>query len=89
MSQPQTSPKEQLIRALYMVMYCVIFYLVWLISITIAVLQLLSSLIFKNSNRNLEVFGQSLSIYAQDIVRFVTYNTDKKPFPMDSWPTGK
>jgi len=85
--QPQTAQiKDHLIRVAYMVMYCIIFYIAWFILIAIGILQLLSNIIFKNPNNNLTTFGLSLSIYIQQIVRFVTYNTEDKPFPLDSWP---
>lgn len=84
-----TTTNAPWIRGLYIVMYFVIFYILWMVLVAVAVLQFLSSVFFKTPNKNLENFGQSLSIYVHDIIQYVTYNTEKKPYPFANWPTTK
>jgi hypothetical protein len=38
-------------------------------------------------NAPLREFGQSLAIYSYQIVRYLTFNTEERPFPFDqTWP---
>ncbi|MCH8277893.1 MAG: DUF4389 domain-containing protein, partial [Proteobacteria bacterium] len=40
-------------------------------------------------NRQLQQVGQSIAAYVYDIIRYLTFNTDQKPFPMGGdWPAG-
>ena len=40
-------------------------------------------------NRQLQQAGQSLATYIYQIVRFLTFNTDERPFPLGGeWPSG-
>jgi len=40
------------------------------------------------TNEPLRDFGQSLAIYTYQIVRYLTFNTNERPFPFDQdWPT--
>lgn len=39
------------------------------------------------TNDNLKQFGQQLATYTYQIVRYLTYNTEERPFPFDlDWP---
>jgi len=41
------------------------------------------------TNKALEQLGQSLATYTYQIVRYLTYNTEERPFPFDlDWPDG-
>lgn len=37
-------------------------------------------------NTRLLAFGEALGIYLYQVVRFLTYNSEEKPFPFRSWP---
>jgi hypothetical protein len=40
-------------------------------------------------NVQLRAFGQSLATYAYQIVTYLTFNTEVRPFPFDAeWPEG-
>ena len=49
------------------------------------VLQIGWSLITSERNQELQRFGGQLADYVHDIVDFLTYNSERKPFPFDSW----
>jgi len=41
------------------------------------------------TNKLLEKFGQSLAAYTYQIIRYLTFNTEERPFPFDlDWPSG-
>jgi hypothetical protein len=39
-------------------------------------------------NERLSRFGLSLAIYTYQIVSYLTFNTERQPFPFTDWPTG-
>ena len=39
------------------------------------------------TNQKLKVFGKSLSTYTNQIILYLTFNTEERPFPFDiDWP---
>lgn len=74
------------LRLLFMVLFAVILYVAAMVISVLVALQFLFSLISGKDNRNLRHFGQSLAQYIYQTLRFLTYNSEDKPFPFDDWP---
>jgi hypothetical protein len=52
-------------------------------------LQIFWVLFTGETNKPLEKFGQSLATYNYQIIRYLTFNTEKRPFPFYlDWPAG-
>jgi len=55
----------------------------------VVVLQFFHVLFTGETNKRLERLGQSLATYTYQIIRYLTFNTEERPFPFDAdWPTG-
>lgn len=55
----------------------------------VVLLQFFWVLFTGRTNVRLLSFGQSLATYTYQIVRYLTYNTEERPFPFDAdWPAG-
>ena len=55
----------------------------------VVVLQFFWVLFTGNTNPSLENFAQSLATYTYQIIRYLTFVSDERPFPFDSdWPIG-
>lgn len=55
----------------------------------VVLLQFFSVLFTAETNKPLVSFGQSLATYTYQIVRYLTFNTEQRPFPFDlDWPDG-
>ena len=55
----------------------------------VVLLQFFSVLFTADTNKPLVTFGQSLATYTYQIVRYLTFNTEQRPFPFDlDWPDG-
>lgn len=78
--------KDDLIRGLYLILFLVLSRVVSICVALIAVFQLVCSLVLRKPNENAKRFGNDLSIYLAEIVQFLSYNTDNKPWPFSSWP---
>jgi hypothetical protein len=54
----------------------------------VVVIQFFCVLLTGETKSELKSFGHSLAIYSYQIVEFLTFNSEKKPFPLDNaWPT--
>ncbi len=49
------------------------------------VFQFLSKLLTSKANEQLKTFGAEVGIYLSSIVRFLTFETEDKPFPYAPW----
>ncbi len=82
----QKHVKNDLIRGVFMLLFLVVSRIVSICVVLIAVFQLLCSLIVRKPNDNAMRFGKDLSCYLAEIVEFLSYNIDKKPWPFSPWP---
>lgn len=73
------------LRALYMVVFAVLYSIAEIVIAAVVLLQFLITLVTGNSNSNLLKFGAQLSAYAYRIFLFLTFNTEDKPFPFVAW----
>ena len=74
------------IRGLFMLLYSFIFYVAIHIFIVVIIFQFCVVLISGKLNERLLPIGQSLSMYLYQILLYISYNSDEKPFPFESWP---
>ena len=81
--------KEKWLRGLNMLIFIAIKYIMsWLI-LLIAIFQFAVDIIIGQPNEKLVAFTEGLNHYYYQILNFLTYNTEEKPFPFASWPSKK
>ncbi len=74
-------------RLVYMLIFTVILSVSRLLTFLIAFIQFFIVLFSGNANSKLQGFGHTLGVYLSEIVDFLSYYTDEKPFPFDKeWP---
>ena len=53
----------------------------------VVVMQFFWVLISGETNQKLKSFGQALATYTMQIIQYLTFNTEERPFPFDAdWP---
>ena len=72
------------LRLLFMIFFAIVFNVAALIGALIVVTGFLFVLLTGEPNKKLKRAGQVLAIYLADIVSYLTYNTDTRPFPFDT-----
>ncbi|MFW5442852.1 MAG: DUF4389 domain-containing protein [Methylococcaceae bacterium] len=72
-------------RIFFILVFTVIVGLVRILLWAVIFLQIASSLITGEPNKNILAFGSKLSAYLYHILLFLTYNTDSLPFPFQDW----
>ncbi len=76
------------LRFLFMLVFCVLVGVASLVGTVVVVLGFLWVLFTGEPNRRLVNAGQSIAMYVYEIVRYLTFNTDIRPFPFDAdWPS--
>ena len=78
---------DKWIRLFFMVIFAIINYFVRLVILAVAIFQFLTVLFVNRVNDHLIKFGNNLSTYSYQIMMFLTYNSDEKPFPFLAWPS--
>ena len=76
---------NQWIRILYMVLFWVVLYFSMMVAGALIFIQVLFALITGSENKNLRDFSVGLIKYINQILLFLTYNEDRKPFPFAAW----
>jgi len=76
---------NQWIRILYMVLFWIVLYFSMVVTGVLIFIQVLFALITGEDNKNLRNFSADLTKYINQILLFLTYNEDRKPFPFAAW----
>lgn len=75
-------------RGLFILIYAVIFYflfgLIWLV----VIFQFFIKLITGALNRPLLDFSDALNRYVSQILLYITFKSEQRPFPFSPWPGG-
>ncbi|MBT3710014.1 MAG: DUF4389 domain-containing protein [Gammaproteobacteria bacterium] len=74
------------IRALYMLLFAIVYSVAEAIIVLLAIFQFVALLITGQVNELLLRFGKNLSVFMFDILEFQTFNSEIKPFPFSPWP---
>lgn len=77
------------LRLVYMVFYFVVFNVVEILIAAVVLFQVIMTLFTGSRNQRAMDFGAQLGMYAYQILQYLTYNSDKAPFPFSEWPSGR
>ena len=78
--------KESWQRVLFTILFWLIFSVSQFVLGAVVIAQCIFSLVGGKPNDHLLNFGDSLGKYIHEILRFVTYNTEQRPFPFTDFP---
>ncbi len=73
-------------RLIYMVLFAVIYRIAEVVLFAVVVIQFLFKLLTGGANQQLRVAGQNLGAYIRDIILFLTFATEDRPYPFGPWP---
>ncbi len=72
-------------RLIHMIVLIIAFNIAELVIGAVVVFQFLSKLLIGKVNAHLKAFGAEIGVYLSCIVRFLTFETEDKPFPYAPW----
>lgn len=77
------------LRLFFMIVVAFLWAVARIVTVAVVFLQFFWVLFTGAANEKLLQFGTSLATYGYEIVRYLTFNTEERPFPFDTdWPTG-
>ena len=77
------------IRLAFMAISALLLSVTSLVGTIVVVLGFFWVLFTGEVNRQIQQVGQSIAAYVYELIRYLTFNTDEKPFPMGGdWPSG-
>jgi len=75
-------------RFLFMIVVAVLFWLGVLVGIIVILLQFFWVLFTGKTKKEFSAVGRQLAEYSREIVLYMSFNTDERPFPFDrDWPS--
>jgi len=78
------------LRLVFMLVIFVIYAVSRFVVLAVVVLQFLWVLFTAETNKQLGELGQSLATFTYQVIRYLSFNSDERPFPFDlEWPPGK
>ena len=88
MDEVETNEREKpgVIRALYTILFLIIIRLISMVLFVIVITQYIYSWLTGEPNDKLLYFTEGLAEYSRQLVSYVGFNTDEKPWPVGEWP---
>jgi uncharacterized protein DUF4389 len=74
-------------RGLFILIYGVIFYFLFFLIWLLVIFQFLMKLITSELNGQLLDFSDSLTKYVSQILLYITFKSEERPFPFSAWPS--
>lgn len=75
------------VRILFMIAFAIAAYIILLpLILVLSIAQALFTLITGQSNANLRYFSATLALYVPQVIEFLTYLSDAKPYPFSDLP---
>lgn len=84
---PLNAGSSRWARLLYMILFAILFKAAEFVMWVVVVIQLAVTLATGSPIERLQRFGKQLSIYSYSLWLYLTYNTEKTPFPFADWPS--
>ena len=73
-------------RGLFILVFAVIFYVLFILIWLVVIFQFLMKLITTELNQQLLDFSDALIQYVSQILLYITFKSEERPFPFSPWP---
>lgn len=87
-STTTSAERDTLLRGLFMLLMAFFYQLAGTFLFFVTIIQFVIVLINGMPNTRLVSFGRSLGSYIKQIVSYLTFASDERPFPFSDWPSG-
>ena len=75
-------------RILYMIFFIIIYGVSKVLIFAVMLFQFITIVLTGKTNEQLLKFSQSLSTFIYQIMIFLTFVSEQRPFPFSAWPNG-
>jgi hypothetical protein len=81
-----SSSSDIWLRGGFILVFALIYGISKIVIWSLVLFQFVSLLITKETNPQLRRFSKSLSVFVYQLLQYVMFNSDEKPFPFSDWP---
>ena len=74
------------IRGLFIIVFAVIFYVLCIVIWLVVILQFFTKVLSGELNEQLSSFSENLTRFAFQILLYITFQSEQRPFPFSPWP---
>lgn len=76
------------LRGLFIIVFGIIFYFLCILISLVVVFQFVMRVLTSNLNQNIYNLSEGLCLYAFQILNYVTFRSEERPYPFSAWPVG-
>jgi len=76
------------LRGLFILVFGIIFYFLCILISLVVVFQFVMRVISGSLNHNIYNLSEGLCLYAFQILNYVTFRSEERPYPFSEWPEG-
>jgi hypothetical protein len=87
-SMSNVKARSTWLRGLYMLLFAVIYGVAKFVCAAIILLQFVLLVLTGRPNEQLRQFSGKLAAFMYEILLFLTFNSEAKPYPFGPWPDG-
>lgn len=73
------------LRLVFMIVFVMLYGVAEIVAVSVVIMQFLIVLFTNEKNEYLIKFAKGLSVYFYNILMYLSFNSDDKPFPFDKW----
>ncbi len=73
------------VRGFFMILFYIVGYIIRFLVVLISIFQFIYTICTGKPNGKLIQFGSGLANFVYQIVMFITFNTETKPYPFSEW----
>ena len=77
------------LRGLFIIIFGAILYFVIILVWLLVAFQFISKVVTGSLNRQLADFSVGLTSYISQLLGYITFQSDERPFPFNPWPAGE
>jgi hypothetical protein len=74
------------LKICFILFFAVAFQIIELLLLVLVLLQVVFRLITGSEKSNFSAFGEQLSCYVQQVIAYITFAKDEKPYPFSDFP---
>ncbi|MGB8276266.1 MAG: DUF4389 domain-containing protein [Alphaproteobacteria bacterium] len=87
-SETADKRRQVWIRGLFMLLFMLFYHVAEIVGFAVVLFQFVHVLVAGRTNAQALSLGEGLAQYYKQIVRYLTFNSEDRPFPFGDWPTG-
>ena len=85
-TKKNSSSSDIWLRGGFILIFALIYGISKIVIWSLVIFQFVSLLITKETNPQLSRFSKSLSVFVYQLLQYVMFNSEEKPFPFSDWP---